>query len=578
MKSKVLKTIAILVIIVMVFELTPSIVLGVQKAYADEATKVTVEEATKITNGFPEPPLIDEGLRETATIIGENVSKRTLNEKHYILDNGAMLAAVYPSNVHYEKNGELVDIDNTLIQAENTNEYTNKDNDFKVNLAKQTINGNLIKIEKNGYKVSWSLAEKQPVKKITLQPQIIQNQTVQRETTNELANQGDISNQTNVKTEVIGKAEPVEKLETINISEAKISTEKINMNKAKINTNDEKMQLEKINSSVKYGAILNGVDLKYDIAGNSVKESIILRNKNQICTEFTFNLETNGLKARLEKDKTVILYNEKTNEDIFVIEAPYMFDNKLEYSDDIEVELLEKNGKYQLVIKPEEKWLTAEERAYPVTIDPTVSSSLEREKIKDTYVYDGDTNNNTRGNAHIIRIGNSKWLGPNGGNPVRGIIKFELPKLDAGDQVIYATLGIFNYPKTSEWTPPTRELQIDVHKMTANWDENTAHWSNTNTNYDKRIADYILYQYNSSTPNTCYQKVFDITAIAKDWYTTGNNYGVMLKEHTEQRGYTAQSDAYFVSSDTTTSKINPTPQSNIYYRNQTVVQNYLFYH
>lgn len=67
--------------------------------------------------------------------------------------------------------------------------------------------------------------------------------------------------------------------------------------------------------------------------------------------------------------------------------------------------------------------------------------------------------------------------------------------------------------------------------MTSDWNESTAIWSNTNSNYASKIEDYIIYQFDYN--NQCKQYDFDITSIAKEWYTTGNNYGIMIKEHAE---------------------------------------------
>jgi len=55
-------------------------------------------------------------------IIGENVEKRTRNEKHYILEDGTQIATVYPSNVHYKENGKFVEIDNSLETKKDTKE------------------------------------------------------------------------------------------------------------------------------------------------------------------------------------------------------------------------------------------------------------------------------------------------------------------------------------------------------------------------------------------------------------------------------------------------------------------------
>ena len=44
----------------------------------------------------------------------EIIEKRTLNEKHFLQEDGTIVASVYPMNVHYNLNGKLEDINNSL--------------------------------------------------------------------------------------------------------------------------------------------------------------------------------------------------------------------------------------------------------------------------------------------------------------------------------------------------------------------------------------------------------------------------------------------------------------------------------
>lgn len=59
---------------------------------------------------------------DTVKILQEEVALREEYTKHFALDNGAMMAVVYPYAVHYEENGAWEDIDNTLYQTQA--EYT----------------------------------------------------------------------------------------------------------------------------------------------------------------------------------------------------------------------------------------------------------------------------------------------------------------------------------------------------------------------------------------------------------------------------------------------------------------------
>lgn len=55
------------------------------------------------------------GLQVQAT--KEIEEKRTLNEKHFLQKDGSIVASVYPMNVHYNSNGKLEDINNSLEEV-----------------------------------------------------------------------------------------------------------------------------------------------------------------------------------------------------------------------------------------------------------------------------------------------------------------------------------------------------------------------------------------------------------------------------------------------------------------------------
>ena len=255
---------------------------------------------------------------------------------------------------------------------------------------------------------------------------------------------------------------------------------------------------------------------------------------------------------------------------IYVIEPMYMYDANQQYSDKVEMKLDKNNKGYTLEIIPDKNWLNDTNRKYPVTIDPTVTTSVDRADMWHTYIFDGDTNYPTRHQAHVLRIGSNNRVH----YPTRSLIKFSLPTLNSGDQVIAANLSICSY-KDYDTPNPSRTMQIDVHKMTSNWNNSSAYWNDLKDSYDSKIVDYNLFTFDSN--NWLKFINFDITSIAKDWYTTGNNFGVMLKEHTETYNL-ADSDAYFLSSDTSSAYVNGRPVVTITYRNQTGLEDYLSYH
>lgn len=504
-KIMLMKSIAVILINIMVLQFFPAIVFGMQQTDLLESDEMneTEEMIVEDENVIPQ---------DTTEIIGEIEEKRTLNEKHFLQNDGTILAAVYPSDIHYEVDGKLVDINNSLEETnEDEGTLQNRNNQFKVKFAKKSNKNNLVKIQVKNHNVKWSLEN---------------------------------SN--------------------------KVSAVKINEN----NEKGEKLKLKNISSgTIQYENILNNIDLQYNVISNTIKENIILKNKSAINQNITFEFKTDKLKMEKTEDGRIIFYEKNKEDIVFYLDALYMYDNKNEISNNIDVKIEGKNNKYTLTIIPNKEWLEEENREYPVTIDPTVQTSLNYENIQDTYIFNGDEGYPNRHNAHILRVGSNNTIASK--NPMRSLIKFNLPNISAGDQVISAMLDICSYPDTNEWNPPTQEIQIDVHKMTQNWTASSAKWNDLNTKYDKRICDYTKYKYNSNDPTKFYY--FDITAIVKKWYVTGNNYGLVLKDHTEVKN-APHSDAYFFSADINKEYINARPMVQITYRNQSGLEDYQTYH
>lgn len=52
-----------------------------------------------------EQKISTENLKDSSEIIGEIIEKRTLNQKHFLQKDGNIITNIYPSNIHYEKDG-----------------------------------------------------------------------------------------------------------------------------------------------------------------------------------------------------------------------------------------------------------------------------------------------------------------------------------------------------------------------------------------------------------------------------------------------------------------------------------------
>lgn len=313
------------------------------------------------------------------------------------------------------------------------------------------------------------------------------------------------------------------KLVSIKFGSDKVSWYLENSNKVKVERQNEdiednidnKLKL-KNTSSVIYRDILKNIDIEYVNISNTLKENIIIKDKEYSKIVFVFDTKLN---MKVNSDNSVSIGE-------YLIDAPYMYDANMNYSENVKLNLTKEKNYYKLEIIPDEKFM--ENSVYPVTIDPSINTSQHYSLIKDTFVYPADASSNVsnRGNQASLVIGssNESMVGKTYG---RGLIKFTLPSLKTGDQIIDASLYLTSTPMHWYGTYPTSQIEFDVHKMNVNWDTYTAYYSNTN-NYDNKVTDYIVYEYSTSNPMKTYE--FNITEIVKDWYVTGKNYGVMIKE------------------------------------------------
>ena len=86
----------------------------------------------------------------------ELIEKRKPREKHFLRDDGTIVARVYDNDIHYLRNGKYEEIDNTLIRKNNILE--NKSNNYKVEFD-DDFNKSLMKISRDNYFVDFKFKD-----------------------------------------------------------------------------------------------------------------------------------------------------------------------------------------------------------------------------------------------------------------------------------------------------------------------------------------------------------------------------------------------------------------------------------
>jgi len=424
----------------------------------------------------------------------ELIERRKVREKHFLQEDGTIIAKVYDNDVHFLKDGKYEEIDNQLIKENDY--YVNKKNAYKV-FFKENSKFDLMRMEKSSHYLDIKLKD--------------EKETFLKKSKN----------------------------------------------------------FSKFMDYVKYEDILDNIDLEYKVLPSKVKESIIIKNKNNLPSKLDFIIDTN-LQLILNDNKSISA--KKDGETFFIIEAPYMVDSNNKLNNNIYYELFQNNGKYELSLKLDTIWLNREDIVYPITIDPTITNSGEKNNVYDTYIYEGDTNVD-RNSQDVLKVGVEKVN--NVDVIYRTLMKFELPTLGTGSQIISASINLFGYP----YNRYSNQLDtVCVHQITSDWSENEANWENMHDKYNSRIETCIKpvrsFYIDDVITNLGYNYV-NITSLVKKWYLDTQNYGIMLKAHKEV--YKSDVIPAFFSKNNTVSNGDLKPVLIINYRNTNGLENYMNY-
>ncbi|MEE1321524.1 MAG: DNRLRE domain-containing protein, partial [Acutalibacteraceae bacterium] len=302
---------------------------------------------------------------------------------------------------------------------------------------------------------------------------------------------------------------------SFNYQSAKKSNIKIIEKEAELTGNDAFLTLPDITQEVLYENVFYGIDLQYIVSPNNLKENIIIKNKSAQ-NSFTVNYNIGELTAQVVDDKTINLMS--GSEVIYTISAPYMYDANGEKSEGITLTVdKNKNGKLRVDITVDSQWLQAENRAYPVVVDPWIIENT-KHQITATYVSSASASTNYCEDISELHVSN--------GDNTYGT-SYALLNLDGlsgtlyADHVVSATL---NLPLNAYVTETTYAY---LYEITSTWNAGTVTW-NTKPSLSSVVSDYCKLDSSSEFIN------YDITKLYNQWeedFSNSNGVAIMLKEN-----------------------------------------------
>ncbi len=226
-------------------------------------------------------------------------------------------------------------------------------------------------------------------------------------------------------------------------------------------------------SAVTFADVFGTADVRYQVTRTGVKEDVVLTSAADVASEYTFELQTNGLTAKAQADGSIGFFKDALQK--YVIPAPTMSDAAAGRSDKITQTITEQGGKTLLTLRPDLSWLKAAERAFPIALDPTIIVAPEPAAAQDTSISEAAPTT-TYGTNPSVLVGDDASH-----NTWRGLLKFDTSAIPANTPIRSADL---NMHFGSSFGADNTSVQFVALKATKDWTEATATWSGMNTSFD----------------------------------------------------------------------------------------------
>lgn len=523
MRKKKLKSwISFALVVIMIFQLLPSMSLD---GYAE--------------NEVPDNKNQSEVVESEPYIVAEIEELRDEAVKHYRMSDGSFSLVEYDAPMHYKDDGQWKEIDNTLISS--ASKYVAENGDVQKVFSATLADGELFELSYGEYNVAMSLVESKDSQNNKSSNEKEENDEHSLNTTDL---DTDSDNSTNTDEQLTASREnnqyQNDQTESFTVNETWENYVKVEatdvcavvdnpkrMLKAPGHNNQEIAIAEMSISKVSYKNALNKADLVYSNHGNNIKESIIINSKSDSYV-YSFGLDLSGLTPTIQDDGSVNLSN-GAGEVIFRIPTPWMMDANGITSDKAKYTIQQTNLGLVLSVQADAEWLNAPERAFPVTLDPTLELSGSS-YIQTACTYEGSVLTPNR--SSCMHCGYSK------NESLKTCVVYmqvmKLPTIPEGCAPISVSvglgqLGLYDSNDTNLTNPNVKsgKITIAAHPSKAlldNISELTSVFTIINT--DKTVLDF-----QRLTGDTVGKYVYwDITAEAMDWFTNNNiDSGIILR-------------------------------------------------
>ena len=402
--------------------------------------------------------------QEGRSLVRECIKERSRFSRVFETKNGEKAAVIYPKAVHFKKDDAWEAIDNTLVLSKDQLAYENAQGRMKVRIArmpKQTDHKKKMML--------FNLEEHQNARSA------LQDQTEEKSGIIELASvEKDgftISWGLKTQEEKMQEEKPA-MLSQMNEPEVAAVPVEFKLNSIHPQTAEEKLlKLSKLSSAGYFREILPGMDIRYRLESEVMKEEIILKKKEAAAETITFVMKHPGLSMHVLGDGSVAMCKtqrecaedfhenaENLSENaVFFLDAPILFDKNGEVVK-AAYQIEKGQGISEITIRMDLSWLLDENRAYPITVDPTVRIEKKQTTIDDAFVRSKDPNSSYGYNFSELEVGRNRPY-----QVCRTFLKFNtLPQLEKGAVITDARLNLYQYQFSAD---DGKGFRVSAHEI-----------------------------------------------------------------------------------------------------------------
>lgn len=279
-------------------------------------------------------------------------------------------------------------------------------------------------------------------------------------------------------------------------------------------------------SKITYPGIRPGMDLVYEVREGEVKELVVLHNAPEQQLDLRFPLTLSNLTAQETTNDAFNLVT-SSGEVGFYLSDLWMIDSALDpssgesaFSENVVATLSDASSTPTLTVTPDHAWLTAPERIYPVTIDPTIT----KETNDDTYIQSNICCKDVSGELEM-----KSGTYDSGSTKARSLLKFAdvQSQIPSGATITGARMHVW---ESHSWSCTPRD--VSAHRITDSWDGNSVRWS-TQPGVASAATTVNVAKGYSSSCGAGWVEFPNLGDMVTYWKNNNNNYGIEIRSPNE---------------------------------------------